>query len=53
MSTRKYIRIGLSQDDQVALALAKDQAEMATGIAMSDSMFCLSVLRRAIKEQQS
>ena len=52
-SPRKYIRIGLSQDDEAALQAAKEKAEKATGIAMSDSMFCLSVLRQAIKDQQS
>jgi hypothetical protein len=49
MTSRKYIRIGLSRDDEAALAKAKAAAEAQTGIAMSDSMFALSVLRQAIK----
>lgn len=53
MTARKYIRIALSQDDDADLAKAKKKAEKATGISMSDSMFCLSVLRQAIKDQQS
>ena len=48
MSNRKYIRIALSQDDEAALAKAKAKAENDTGIAMSDSMFVLSVLRKAM-----
>ena len=46
---RKYIRIALSQDDEAALAKAKAKAENDTGIAMSDSMFVLSVLRKAMQ----
>ena len=46
---RKYIRIGLSADDEAALAGAKARAEAATGISMSDSMFVLSLLRQSIK----
>jgi hypothetical protein len=49
MSNRKYIRIGLSRDDEAALAKAKAAAEAQTGIVMSDSLFVLSVLRQAIK----
>lgn len=48
-SQRKYIRIALSDEDGQALAKAKAQAERDTGIAMSDSMFALSVIRHAIK----
>lgn len=51
MSARKYIRIGLSSDDEAALAQAKSQAEAQTGIAMSDSLYVLSVLRQAIKDR--
>lgn len=51
MSTRKYIRIALSQDDEAALCEAKSAAETQTGIAMSDSMFVLSVLRQALKDR--
>lgn len=49
MTKRKYIRIALSQDDEAALAKAKAKAESDTGIAMSDSMFVLSVLRKALR----
>lgn len=49
MGARKYIRIALSQDDVAALAKAKAKAENDTGIAMSDSMFALSVIRQVIK----
>ena len=48
-ASRKYIRIALSQDDEAALAKAKAKAENDTGIAMSDSMFVLSVLRKAMQ----
>ncbi len=49
-SPRKYIRIALSHDDETDLAKAKAKAEDDTGIAMSDSMFVLSVLRKALKD---
>lgn len=49
MSARKYIRIALSQDDEVNLGRAKAKAENDTGISMSDSMFVLSILRKALK----
>jgi hypothetical protein len=49
-SPRKYIRIALSQDDEAAFAKAKASAEERSGIAMSDSLFALSVIRHAIKE---
>jgi hypothetical protein len=45
---RHYIRLGLSNDDVSHLIAAKQRAEDATGIKMSDSMFVLSVLRKAI-----
>ena len=48
-SNRKYIRIALAQHDEAAFQAAKEKAEMATGVAMSDSMFALSVIRQAIK----
>jgi hypothetical protein len=50
MSARKYIRIALSQDDEAALFEAKAAAEAQTGIAMSESMFVLSVLRRSLRD---
>jgi hypothetical protein len=46
--TRKYIRIGLSDADTSNLIAAKRKTEDAAGIQMSDSMFVLSVLRKAI-----
>ena len=49
MASRKYIRIALTQDDEAAFQAAKGKAETATGVAMSDSMFALSVIRQAIK----
>lgn len=49
MTARKYIRIALSADDEQSLAKAKAQVERDTGVAMSDSMFALSVIRQAIK----
>lgn len=49
MAKRKYIRIALSEDDETDLAKAKAKAESDTGIAMSDSMFVLSVLRKALR----
>lgn len=49
MAKRKYIRIALSEEDEAALAKSKAKAENDTGIAMSDSMFALSVLRKALK----
>lgn len=49
MTSRKYIRIALSRADEADLAKAKAKAENDTGIAMSDSMFVLSVLRKALK----
>lgn len=51
MTARKYIRIALSPDDEAALARAKGQVEAQTGIAMSDSLFVLSVLRQALKDR--
>lgn len=50
-SPRKYIRIALSESDAADLARAKEAAENQTGIAMSDAMFALSVLRHALKER--
>lgn len=52
MSDRKYIRIALTESDEKAFIAAKAAAEDATGIAMSDSLFALSVIRQAIKPKQ-
>jgi len=49
MADRKYIRLALSQEDVDAFRAAKSTAEEKTGIAMSDAMFALSVLRHAIR----
>ena len=51
MTARKYIRIALTPDDEAALQAAKSKAEAEAGIAMSDSMFVLSVIRHALKER--
>lgn len=48
---RKYIRIAMSLSDDEAFQSAKRTAEDATGIQMSDSMFALSLIRHAIKDQ--
>ena len=50
VGVRKYIRIALTDDDEALLAKAKSEAEAATGIAMTDSMFALSVLRKHINK---
>ena len=49
MSDRKYIRIALNGDDAKAFAARKDQAEQATAVSMSDSLFALSLIRHALK----
>lgn len=48
MSVRKYIRIALSADDVKAFSKAKAEAEASTMVAMSDAMFALSIIRKAI-----
>lgn len=50
MNKRKHIRIALTADDETAFREAKKAAETATGIAMSDAMYALSVIRHALKE---
>lgn len=47
-SPRKYIRIALSPDDLDAFEKAKADAEVATMVAMSDALFALSIIRKAI-----
>ena len=49
MSSRKYIRIALTTQDEGAFKEAKAQAEQLTGIVMSDSMYALSVIRQSIR----
>jgi len=51
MTSRKHIRIALTPDDEAAFQAAKEAVEAATGIAMSDSMFALSLIRHAIKDR--
>lgn len=51
MSMRKHIRIALTPDDEAAFQAAKAAAEAATGIAMSDAMYALSVIRHALKDR--
>ena len=48
---RKYIRIALTPDDEVVFQQAKKKTEAQTGIAMSDSMYALSVLRQSLAAQ--
>lgn len=48
MTQRKYIRIALTPDDEVAFQQAKKETEAAMGIAMSDSMYALSVIRQSL-----
>lgn len=50
MSVRKYIRIALNADDVKAFRKAKSDAEENTMVSMSDSMFALSVIRKAISK---
>lgn len=51
MSSRKYIRLALTEEDIAFFKSAKQEAEIATGVAMSDSMFALSVIRQALKKR--
>lgn len=54
MTRRKYIRIALSEEDEQALQSAKAEFEASSGLSMSDSMFVLSILRKAVcKPRQS
>lgn len=53
MNNRKYIRIALSAEDLAAFNRAKSEAEAATMLAMSDAMFALSVIRKAIAPDAS
>jgi hypothetical protein len=48
MSIRKYIRIALTPEDVKAFSKAKADAEASTMVAMSDAMFALSIIRKAI-----
>lgn len=48
---RKHIRIALSENDERAISEAKKAVEAETGIAMSDSMYVLSVLRKALQDR--
>jgi len=50
-SPRKYIRLALNEEDKKAFEAAKEEAENATGIAMSDSMFALGVIRQLLKQR--
>ena len=49
MAARKHIRIALTPDDYAAFEKAKGDVEAATGIAMSDSMYALSVIRHDLR----
>lgn len=50
MTARKYIRIALNENDLSNLVCAKDLMQKQTGIAMSDSLFVLSLVRQAISK---
>jgi len=50
MTKRKYIRIALTPEDEATFAKAKADAETKAGIAMSDSMFALSMIRHVLKK---
>lgn len=52
MSNRKYIRIALSAEDLDAFNRAKAKAEASTMVAMSDSLFALSIIRKAIAKAE-
>lgn len=52
-SPRKYIRIALSADDLKAFNKAKSDAETATMVTMSDALFALSIIRKAIAQYGS
>jgi len=49
MTKRKHIRIALTPDDYKAFQDAKSATEDIAGIAMSDAMFALSVIRHNLK----
>ena len=49
MTKRKYIRIALSADEEAALKVAIAEFEAETNVAISESLFVLSVLRKHIK----
>lgn len=50
---RKYVRIALTEGDKAQFSAAKSKAEQAVGMVMSDSMYALMVLRKAIQDDQS
>lgn len=47
-SQRKYIRIALTNDDMISFIAAKKKMEADSMVSMSDAMFALSVIRKAI-----
>jgi hypothetical protein len=47
--SRKYIRIALSDDDNANLQAALLKFQEHTGVAMSESLFVLGVLRKSIQ----
>jgi hypothetical protein len=51
MTRRKYIRIALTPDDEAEFQAAKAKVETKTSIAMSDSMYALSVIRQSFAAQ--
>lgn len=49
---RKYIRIALSADDEVAFLDAKKKTENANKIAMTDANFALSLIRWSLAKDK-
>ena len=47
--SRKYIRIALSDDDNANLQAALVKFQEHTGVVMSESLFVLSMVRKAIQ----
>lgn len=48
---RKYIRIALSPDDEIAFFEAKAKDEVTTAIAMTDSQYALGLIRHHINKK--
>jgi hypothetical protein len=50
MANRKYIRIALTPEDEVAFLAAKAKVEDANKIIMTDASFALSLIRWALQK---
>lgn len=51
MTGRKYIRIALTPEDVDMFGKAKASWQRKSGVAMSDSMFALSIIRQRIDDE--